>query len=107
MPVTGSIHVFASRVSPRGFGEHAGHAGWPAGIRRLQLAQTSRVSHSGQIFQLGLTSISHFGQMNRPSGVSQAGQIFQVFFTASPQEGHWHLIWFSGVPPTDVIYCLP
>jgi hypothetical protein len=60
----------------------------PFETRLPQLLHTSRVSHSGQRFQLWLTGRLHCGQVNDPRGDSQVGQTFQFGLTGSPHAGH-------------------
>jgi hypothetical protein len=56
-------------------------------MRRPQVEQIKRALHSGQIFQVSLTSIPQLGHDRRPSGVSHTGHRFQVSLTGSPHAG--------------------
>jgi hypothetical protein len=68
-------------------GAHAGQRGWPGGMRRPQVGQTSRALHSGQSFQFSRTGFAQAGQIGPPTGASHTGHTFQVLFSGSPQAG--------------------
>jgi hypothetical protein len=70
-------------------------------MRRLHVGQISRVLHSGQIFQLSLTSLPQLGQTCRPSDVSQTGHTFQVSLTGSPQAGQVNPVFMLTAHPPD------
>jgi hypothetical protein len=77
-------------------------------MRRLQVEQIKRVPHSGQIFQVSLTSTPQPGHDSRPSGVSHAGHTLQVSLTASPQDGHFNPVFIPRMHSLDgVIFPAP
>jgi hypothetical protein len=101
MPVTGSTQVAGLPPPTVGVFRHTGHAACPEGMRRLHAGQISRVLHSGQIFQLSLTSLPQLGHTCRPSDVSQTGHTRQVSLTASPQEGHFNSLSMLAARSSD------
>ena len=101
MPVTGSTQFAGFPASTAGVFRHAGHSACPAGMRRLHAGQISRVLHSGQIFQLSLTSLPQPGHDVRPSGVSHTGHTRQVSLTASPQEWHFNSLSMLAARSSD------
>lgn len=102
MPVTGSMQAGVLPDPPDLLLRHAGHSDCPGGMRRLQLEQIKRVLHSGQIFQLPLTSIPQPVHDVRPSGVSHTGHTRQVSLTASPQEGHFNSLSMLAARSSDL-----
>jgi hypothetical protein len=101
MPVTGSTQVDGLPPPTVGVFRHTGHAACPEGMRRLHVGQISRVLHSGQIFQLSLTSLPQPGHDVRPSGVSHTGHTRQVSLTASPQEWHFNSLSMLAARSSD------